>query len=297
MIEIVYKKITNGCYDYNVGYLKKYGDRYKVQVVGCVRRKGVQVDSRPKGTVNDTKEDCNIRRAKNRIKEVVLCNDWDYFMTLTLDKRKYDRYDLPKYIKDLSQFIRNLRRKLNREIKYLLVPEMHKDGAWHMHGFIKGLMPEDVALFKIDNKIPFYIKDKLEKGQLVYRWLDYENKFGFCDLEPIRDKERASSYVTKYVTKDLGTGVTDINAKMYYSSRGLEYSKTIKKGDTTELYAPTYIKQNDDGQILYSEKWLPKATSDLEARMYLVNNNISNHFESIVDSDGVLVPGVPIEWI
>lgn len=297
MIEITYKKGFYGNYDYNVGYLKKYGDRYKVQVVGCVRKKGVKLNIRPKGTVNDKKDDCNIRRAKNRIKEVVLCNDWDYFMTLTLDKRKYDRYNLPKYIKDLSQFIRDLRKKLNRDIKYLLVPEMHKDGAWHMHGFIKGLCISDVELFKVDSKIPFYIKDKLEKGQLVYRWLDYEKKFGFCDLEPIRDKERASSYVTKYVTKDLGTGVTDINAKMYYSSRGLEYAKTIKKGDTSTLYSPDYIKHNDDGQVLYSEMWLPPTVSDLTAKMYIQNNTISTDYESIVDADGVLICDVPTEWL
>lgn len=272
IIEIVYKKYVGSAYEYNVAYLKKYGDRYKVQVHKCVRKKGLSnLVHNKKGTVNDKKLDCNIRRAKNTIKELVLCNDWEYFITLTLDPKKYDRYNLQKFNKDLSQYIRDLRKKHNTDIKYLLIPEQHKNGAWHMHGFLLGLPKSELELFSKEQKLPYYILNKLENGEEIYNWPGYQKRFGNCDIEPIRDKDRVSSYVTKYVTKDLESSIKELNAKMYYCSKGLNRAKVLKKGCTTELYKPTYIKQNDDGEILYSEQWLPPM-SENQALSYVYSN-------------------------
>ena len=279
-IEIVYKKYVGSAYDYNVAYLKKYGDRYKVQVLKCVRKKGVSnINYNAKGTVNDKKLDCNIRRAKNTVKELVLCNEWEYFVNLTLNKEKYDRYNLKKYIKDLSQYIRNLRQKYRANIEYLLIPEQHKDGAWHMHGFIMGLPRTELELFDKEQRLPYYILEKLENDEEIYNWAGYQDRFGFCEIEPIRDKERVSIYVTKDITKDLASSVQELNAKMYYCSRGLRRAKVIKKGCTTELYKPTYIKKDDNGKILYSEQWLPPM-SENQASLYVYN---SMDWQSIQD--------------
>ena len=283
-IEIVYKKYVSSAYDYNVAFLKKYGDRYKVQVLKCVRKKGVSnANYNAKGTVNEKKLDCNIRRTKNAIKELVICNDWEYFITLTLDQKKYDRYNLQKFNKDLSQYIRDLRKKYETDIKYLLIPEQHNDGAWHMHGFLMGLPKSELELFDKEQKLPYYILNKLEKGEEIYNWVGYQDKFGNCDVEPIRDKERVSSYVTKYVTKDLENSIQELNAKMYYCSRGLSRAKAVKKGCTSEMYKPTYIKKSDTGEFLYSEQWLPPM-SEKQALMY-IHNSMDASWQSIRDID------------
>lgn len=293
MIEITYKVAVNSRYDYNVAYLKKYGDKYKVQVLRCVRKKGVANENYSvKGTVNDCKLDSNLRRAKNTIKELVLCNDWEYFITLTLDKTKYDRYNLAKFNKDLSQYIRDLRKKLKADIKYLLIPEQHSDGAWHMHGFLMGLLTSELKLFDKSEKLPHYIRDKLCKGEKIYNWVGYGNKFGFNSVEAIRDKDKASSYVTKYVTKDIADSVKELNAKLYYCSRGLERSKVVKKGSVTGNYKPSYVKYDDNEEILYSEMWLDSNVSEQDALSYIkvdVNNrckydNIVSGFKSIPES-------------
>lgn len=283
----VISKVQVSRYSYNVAFLKKYGDKYKVQVLKCVRNKGIQNEFYvEKGSVNDIKLDCNIRRSKNAIKELVLCNDWDYFITFTLDKRKYNRHDLQKFIKDLSQYIRDVRKKFNVDIKYILIPEQHKDGAWHMHGFVSGLPVSQVKLFTLKEKLPKYIREKLENGQEVFHWLGYEEKFGFCDLEPIRDKERASSYVTKYITKGLQDSIKEVNAKMYYCSRGLKRCEEIKRGCTTALYNPTFEKKDDNDEFLYSEQWLGDSVSDQQARAYVLDkNNVDCLFTSILDED------------
>ena len=35
------------------------------------------------------------------------------------------------------------------KITFVLVPEQHKDGAWHEHGLISGLPGEDIRMFCI----------------------------------------------------------------------------------------------------------------------------------------------------
>lgn len=271
-IEVVYKQSTS-LYDYNVAFLKEYREGvYKVQRLKCVRKQGVSNSNySAKNSVNENKLDCNLRRAKNTIKELVMCNDWEYFATLTLDKTKYNRYDLKKYIKDLSQYIRDLRKRGN-DIKYLLIPERHKDGAWHIHGFFSGLNQEELKEFSLSEKLPSYIKNSIKQGKKIWNWVGYSLKFGFNELEEIRDIDKVSSYVTKYITKDLSDTVNELGAKTYYCSRGLKRAKTIKRGYTAENYIPSYVKVDTDSQEeIYSEMWLQKDTSLDEAKSYIKN--------------------------
>ena len=67
-----------------------------------------------------------------------MCNDFDYFITLTLNPINIDTFDLDNFIRTFGQFIRDQRKKYSwGDIQYLLVPEKHKSGSWHMHGLIK----------------------------------------------------------------------------------------------------------------------------------------------------------------
>ena len=185
-----------------------------------------------------------------------MCNDWDYFCTFTLNPEKYDRYNLSKFRTDFTHMIRNLRIKYECDIAYLLIPERHKDGAWHMHGFVRGLPLQELREFTLDEKLPKYISDKLKSNVGVYEWLSYRKKFGFCDLEKIRDKNRCSSYVTKYITKDLLESVKELNHKTYYCSQGLQRAVEIKRGHLAEC--PTYDYSND----YVSVKWFDKETTE-----------------------------------
>lgn len=57
------------------------------------------------------KLDNSVSRTRRLILEKALCNPWEWFCTLTLDKAKYDRFNLPAYYKDLSQWLRDQRKK------------------------------------------------------------------------------------------------------------------------------------------------------------------------------------------
>ena len=136
----------------------------------------------------------------------------------------------------MTQWFRNYSRLRNISIKFLLIPEQHKDGAWHIHGFLHGLPADHLTPFTMQDHLPHYIRDKLAKNQVIYNWEAYAKKFGYCNIEAIRNEEAASKYLLKYITKDLSRCVREINAHMYYCSRGLQRAVILKKGMMTERF-------------------------------------------------------------
>ena len=142
---------TESRYIDNCSFLKMYTiNKYKlvtlknpVRVAGYESEKKslYDVENKYSRNKNEEKLDNSISRSKNKIHEYALCNDFQYFVTLTLDKEKMDRSDINEYIKKLGQYIRNIKKIRGEEIKYILIPERHKDGEnWHMHGLMKGLL-------------------------------------------------------------------------------------------------------------------------------------------------------------
>ena len=178
----------------------------------------------PKNTVNTKKLECNMSRAKQKVFEWAMCNEWDYFVTLTLDKKKYDRYNLKKYISDLSLFIRHYRERHDVVIQYLFLPERHKDGAWHIHGFLRGDIVDLVYNGKFNKKtLKYYLT-----------WESYSKKFGYMSIGTIDNHEAACKYMTKYITKDMSKRVTELGAHLYYVSKGLVCSELVFEEDTAD---------------------------------------------------------------
>lgn len=245
-----------------------YGDNKKIKVVRMnrLRTAGVEDDQEyraPKGSVHDSKLEKNIQRAKNNIFEYAFCNPWDWFFTGTLDPKKYDRTNLDKFHKDLTQWLRDYSKQHSVQIKFLLVPEQHSDGiSWHIHGFLRGLPKEDLKQFVVGDVMGKGLAEKVKKGDVVYNWLPYAKKFGFCDLEPIRNAEAVSKYMTKYINKNLASSVKDLNAHLYYHSRGLKKAEVIKKGAMAATITPTYENEYCSVAWLdYSEELLQVLSS------------------------------------
>ena len=213
--------------------LKSYaGLKYKLTYFKyALKQSGFEIDEqKPRITgVNDEKLDVNISRARSKVLEYAICNPWDYFVTLTLDKRKYDRTDLGKFNRDLGHWLRNYQSKHGIAIKYLLIPELHSDGQnWHMHGFLMGLPAGHLSDF-----VPGVHPQKLIDAGYK-NWDAYATKFGFVSVDTIRSHEGAARYVTKYVSKNLDKAVKELNAHMYYCSKGLKRATEIKRGTLCE---------------------------------------------------------------
>lgn len=233
-----------------------------------VRESGFELGTKnysAKGTVNSSKLDNNLSRARQKVFGYALCNPWELFGTFTLDPKKFTRTDLNKFRSSFSQWIRNQNKKNGTEIKYLLIPELHADQqSWHMHGLFLGLPTELLHRFVVGDTMGKSIADKVFRGDVVYNWGGYAEKFGYCSLEPVRDHNAVSFYITKYITKDLLRSVVSLNSHSFFASQGLNTPTTIKKG--TFCGQVEYDYSNDYCSIMtadYSDELLNYLTDNI----------------------------------
>lgn len=173
----------------------------------------------------------SISRSKARVFELAMCNEFTHFCTFTQDKKLRDRFNLSDFRKDFTMLIRNSNRDRaeDEKIKYLLIPEQHKNGAWHMHGLFMGLGDDDLRLFKVTEKIPEKIKKQLRQGVKVYDWERYRRAFGYFTCTEIENGTACAKYITKYISKDFQKAVRDNGEHLFFASQGLKGREVIVK--------------------------------------------------------------------
>ena len=207
--------------------------------------------------INRTKEQeehCktySIKQTKNRIYDIARANEWDWFITLTFDRKKKDSSDYDVVINELTQFLKNVRLRQCPDMKYLIVPELHADGEhYHFHGLLANC---DNLCFTYSGRI-----DRKSKRPIynIAKWT-----LGFTTATQVQDTARVSSYITKYITKECVAVLK--NKKRYYASHnidrpGIDYS-IVDKDEFLEMYGAdiSYCKTIDvpqaSMQIMYCE--------------------------------------------
>lgn len=171
------------------------------------------------------KEIENHARAIQKVYDYAKSNDFEWFITLTFDKDKVNRYDYDSVSAALSAWTKALNNNSNcGKFAWLIVPEQHDDGAYHFHGLIKGDLPVTQAINPRTNEP---LKDKA--GNQVYNITTY--KHGFTTATKIKDRKRTASYITKYLTKEI---VVPKGKKRYWASRNL--NKPTEKLLTMSTY-------------------------------------------------------------
>lgn len=136
----------------------------------------------------------SIKRARQSAFDYVLCTEaLDTFVTLTLDKEVIDRYDYDVIIKKFNSWLDNSVRR--RGLMYVLVPEFHKDGAIHFHGFM-------------NSEVLKLVDSGVKKGeQTIYNIGIYP--FGFSTgivLDNSTDcRIKVSKYIWKYINKNVNS--------------------------------------------------------------------------------------------
>lgn len=213
--------------------VKRYGpDTYKLIYSKCAKSKKIGANKRKGGT---EKMPQAISRARSKVYEYACCNEWQYFITLTVNGEKLDRSDLKSYHKELTCFLKNKNRRRSTPIRYVLVPELHKDKKnWHMHGLVMGLTSQDLC-----TNINGYLT-----------WPDYNERFGFCSLSPIKSHQAVSKYILKYIGK--GFQERRVGEHLYYCSRGLKTAEHMGTGYL--LKEPEWDYENKYVAV----KWLEK---------------------------------------
>lgn len=191
----------------------------------------------------------SLSRTRNTVYEIAACNDFQWFFTGTLNPEWHDRNDLGEFRKKLSQAIRDFRKKTGESVYYLIVPERHKNGAWHVHGLIGGLSESYLHRFEPTERLPLRILNRVREHGDVYNWEYYSEKFGFTTLTPIRDKAAMTAYITKYITKDMTVNALESGAHLYYASIGLNRADVLFAGsggvEMKALASLVYDYEND----------------------------------------------------
>ena len=160
----------------------------------------------------------SMRRARAQLRRLALANSFEYFVTLTLDGDRIDRYDGAAVTKALSQWCDNMVRR--HGLRYVLVPERHKDGAFHFHGFFAG-----DGLQAVDSGVKW-------DGRPVYNLPQWT--LGFTTAQKLYGEYSAAvGYCCKYIGKQQGERPL---GRWYYSGGSLaKPEKTYAVLDYREL--------------------------------------------------------------
>ena len=178
----------------------------------------------------------SLGKTKNTIYNIARSNVWKWFITLTLNSQKVDRSDYERVVKKLTTFLNNLQKRHCPNLKYLIVPELHKDRTnYHFHGLLAEC---DELEFVFSGKF-----DNTDKPIFnIPQW-----SYGFTTATLVESTERASSYITKYVTKESEQYLK--NKHRYYTNRNTlrTLPEKLVVGDTVDFiktYADdiTYMK-------------------------------------------------------
>lgn len=168
-------------------------------------------------------------RAKRKIIDYCLCNDFNYFVTLTLNGDDFCRSDWGAVVKKFNKWLSN--RVERNNLKYIFVPEFHKDGSSiHFHGLINsGVSLKDSGTVKLvggGKPIKLSTYNKRHNGEecsTVYNISDW--KYGFSSAIPLYgDIHCVAHYISKYISKDIATGVK-VGGRYYLSGGGLAVPK------------------------------------------------------------------------
>ena len=147
--------------------------------------------------------------AKRKIIEYGLSNKWTHFITITTDARKIDRDNSQLIISRIKKYFNNYKNRIDANFRYIIVPELHKDGRVHFHGLI---YTEKSGQFK------YMFTDKRTKNA-VYRneWLYMHlgaNRF----VKIRKNTEYCIFYMLKYISKQMNFPFSH----RYYCSKGLK---------------------------------------------------------------------------
>lgn len=155
----------------------------------------------------------SLRRAKKRIGDYILCNDFEMFATFTI---KDDRQNIERSRNKVMGWLKNQRAR-NGKFRYIVVPEFHKDGkSLHFHALLGNYTGGIQQAINPKTNRPL-----IQKGSAVFQISGYT--LGFTNVKLIgkkqEDRTRLSAYLKKYITKEMPVFE---GRQRYWVSKGLD---------------------------------------------------------------------------
>ncbi len=179
---------------------------------GLESRKSDKWDSKPKSVLLDSASSVsgdNVKRASRRAKiramDFILCNpDLDAFATLTFNPDSADRASWDDvYSHKLKNWLDNRVRR--HGLKYIVVPEYHKDGnAIHFHA-VMNAAALDLTEARYADSGRLVKKRRAGESKQLYNLSDWPAGWSTVErVTGVGSTDKVAKYIFKYMGKQLG---------------------------------------------------------------------------------------------
>lgn len=251
--------------------VKVYPDHMKITIY----HKGYTLEfKRPVAKQEKTKEQKeednihrSIRRTRERFKDIILTNRFQWFMTFTFDSKKHNRFDVDHCKLVMQMWLRNQKKMHSPALEYLLVPEFHKKCEDCVQSMAKECphddAPKAIHFHALINNFNGRLNPVLNKktgqqltsksGAPVFDIPGFRAGRIRSALKLTNNYDAIAGYMQKYMTKDMPIMS---GKKRYWCSRGLQRPTKMVNGvfklglyDIIKGHKPAYINDFLEVQI------------------------------------------------
>ena len=183
--------------------------------------------------------DFSLQRTASTIKGLTELNHWDYWVTLTFDKSLVGGLAMRsewRTVKAVLTWLQMYNANHDSSIRYMLVPDLHADGAFHLHGLLSGVPSRLIAWWTVDNAPTARIRERIRSGVPCGSFVPYSARFGFSRIEPLRNAGAAGHYLSSHYLGGLDKlqALSDrlgAEHNFVFHSKGLNRWKTSRVSD------------------------------------------------------------------
>ncbi|MCD8150021.1 MAG: DUF1090 domain-containing protein, partial [Clostridiales bacterium] len=191
----------------------------------------------------------SLNRSKQSLIGICRANRWDYFITFTFNQKLVDSSNYEEVCHKAGKWLNNIRSRLCPDLKYVLVPELHKDREhYHLHGLLANC-----------SGLQLRVSGKFDKkGNVIYNIPSW--KYGFNTVTEVGHTGKVSNYIAKYITKDT-EGLLH-GRHRYWCSRNTVRAKDV----CDEVYIENHMKilENLSGHMDFIKKtYVPQCNRDI----------------------------------
>ena len=190
----------------------------------------------PKESEEDMIYKQSMKRAKDKIFDITMCNKWDYFFTGTFDDSRVGENTTENLLTPVQDWLKNQTRR--KGLAYVLVAEYSPlNHRIHFHGLLNSALDMTDSGRRLYNgksyKISTVKRKKIapEQYKVIYDITAWSARFGYTTAIPVTGDIQLARYITKYITKDTAK----IFGKYFWSSRNIVREPQIRLCNTEDF--------------------------------------------------------------
>lgn len=202
--------------------------------------------------------DASRRRALRKVRDLMECNQFEWFLTFTLNGSRYARDDYTTFCKVVNKYLAN--RVQRHGWKYVAVMEYHKDGEnLHLHAVVQAdaeslKLIDSGTVLRPNGGRPVKLATALKQGcrreelRTVYNVTDWVDGYSTA-IHTYGNHMSLAKYITKYITKSDDK----VGGRWYYSGGKLDRPHYLFDNVDFDLIEPTREYTNAGGtfKIVY----------------------------------------------